>query len=225
MYAALNEGFARATGDIHAWIPADDLYEKGAFKAVATVFAAYQDVAWLRGATTSINGQGEVVQPGCRQIYYTPWLRAGVYGMEAYHVDQPSVFWRAPLWQKGGVFPKGYTLNADYWLWTSFAKYERLWTIDAPLSLYRKHPEQGSIVFMLECKKQMWRSRGNKRPLIAWAPRFFFHPYFHIVPLSWRKSMERLYPFLFPHHPREYIAFDERGAPVKRTLASFISCS
>lgn len=221
MYVAMNAGFARATGDVYAWIPADDKYESGAFHAIQTVLEAYPEVEWLRGNTGIIDENSTVIHTGRCQIFAQQWIRAGVYGMEAYHVDQPSVFWRAPLWKKGGPFPSTFKSMGDYWLWTSFAKHARLWTVNAPVSLYRKQPGQDSQVNAARCRQQMWEARGNKRPLAAWIPRFFFYPYYHIVPSFLQPFMEKLYPVLFPHHPREYFEI-ENGKPTKQTMPSFV---
>ncbi len=221
MYTALNAGFARTTGEIQAWIPADDKYEPASFQAVANVFTAYPHIEWLRGNTAIIDESSHVIHTGRCQLFYQPWIRAGIYGMEAYHVDQPSVFWRSSLWKKGGPFPPTFKSMGDYWLWTSFAKYAQLWTIDATVSLYRKQPGQDSVVNAARCRKQMWEVRRNKRPLIAWMPRFYFYPYFHLVPAALKPFMEKLYPVFFPHHPREYITF-ENAKPVKRVMQSFV---
>ena len=44
MYDAINKGFARATGDILAYINSDDLYAPGVFEAVVAYFEKHPDV-------------------------------------------------------------------------------------------------------------------------------------------------------------------------------------
>ena len=46
-YAAINEGFAKTSGEIMAWLNSDDMYTPWALTCVAEVFAAFPDVQWL----------------------------------------------------------------------------------------------------------------------------------------------------------------------------------
>src|SRR4051812_23755335 len=46
-YAAVNAGFARASGDIFAWINASDKYLPWAFNVVGEIFATHPEIEWL----------------------------------------------------------------------------------------------------------------------------------------------------------------------------------
>src|SRR5687767_6820676 len=46
---AINKGFARVGGEVLGWLNADDLYEPGAFRAVAERFAADPSLAMVYG--------------------------------------------------------------------------------------------------------------------------------------------------------------------------------
>lgn len=218
MYLALNDGFARATGEIEAWIAGDDIYQPGAFKIMAKAFAQFPDIEWLKGMTATIGEHSEVIYRGFTRIYHQDWLRWGVYGMESYHVEQDSVFWRAPLWKKGGSFPAIFKSSGDYWLWIQFAKFAPLWTINAPISCFRKREGQDSRANAHRLLQQKLDARGG-RPLGAWIPRLFFWPYFH-APDSWKIFFEWLYPIIFPFRKREYIEI-EGGTLAKHTMKSF----
>ncbi len=218
MYLAINEGFANATGDIFAWIAADDVYRPGAFATMAKVFTTFPEIQWLKGNTATINEHSQEIKKGTCHLYYQPWLKRGVYGMESYHVEQDSVFWRAWLWHKGGVFPPHFRSAGDYWLWTSFAKHARLWNVNADVSCYRKHAGQDGQANSDRLLRQKRESRGG-RPLGAWLPRFFFYPFLH-SPKSLEPLFRALYPIVFPFHSREYIEM-EAGKPVKKTMPSF----
>lgn len=218
MYVAINEGFARATGDIFAWIAGDDIYEPGAFQAMSTAFAARPDIVWLKGITSTIDEQGNRLNRGHCHTYRRDWLRMGVYGTEAYHVEQDSVFWRAELWHKAGPFPAYFKSSGDFWLWPQMAKYAPLMSLDVPISCFRKRPGQDSRVNADRLLAQKKQARG-KRPLGAWIPRLFFWPYFH-TSRKIQRVLERLYPFFFPFTPRPYIAL-ENGTVVERQMATF----
>lgn len=218
MYVAINEGFAHATGDVFAWIAGDDIYEPGAFQAMATAFTARPDILWLKGITSTIDEQGGKLSRGHCRTYRRDWLRMGVYGMEAYHVEQDSVFWRAELWYKAGPFPTYFKSSGDYWLWPQMAEYASLVSLDAPISCFRKRAGQDSRVNSERLLAQKKQARGP-RPLGAWIPRLFFWPYFHMSRSAQRK-LDLIYPILFPFTPRPYLKL-EHGTVVEKKMKTF----
>jgi len=219
MYTALTTGFSRATGDVYAWLAADDLYRPGGLAAIATVFAAFPHIEWLKGTSGVIDEEGKELYPGSAKLYQQSWIRAGIYGMEAYHIEQDSVFWRAELWKKVGAFPEHFRSMGDYWLWLQFSKYARLWTLETPVSYFRKRADQDSKVYAERCRHSMWEARGNRRPLLAWLARLYFYPYYHI-PLIPRAIWEKAYFICFPFHTRLYISL-ENGTPTIQHASSF----
>jgi len=218
MYVALNEGFAKTTGDIFAWIAGDDLYRQGAFQAMATAFAVRSDIMWLKGLTSTIDENGQEIGAGACYTYRRDWLRMGVYGMEAYHVAQDSVFWRGSLWHKAGPFPAYFKSSGDFWLWPQMAKYATLWSINIPVSSFRKREGQDSRINAGRLLAQKKQARG-KRPLGAWIPRFFFWPYFHSS-RGIQKILENLYPYLFPFTPRHYLEI-QNGTVIEKNMKTF----
>lgn len=221
MYDALNRGFARAEGDVFAWMPADDLYCPGALRVATEVFSRFPDITWLTGATGTVDEDGRVLGRGVCHLFHRPWLAAGVYGMEAYHVDQAGVFWRPELWRAVGGFPSHCKSMGDYWLWIQFAKHARLWSVNAETSMFRKRGEQDSRLYAQRGRAFMWEAREGARPLSAWLPRAFFYPYFNVAPPRVQKFMERLYPWLFPTHSLTYIEMKE-GIPAYAEASSFV---
>jgi len=222
MAVAINTGFSACTGDIYAWIPGDDVYQPGALEAMRTIFTTFPDIEWAKGFDDLIDEQSNLILKGKSLLYYQPWLQAGVYGMEAYHVSQETSFWTAQLWKTYGPFPANKRSMCDYWLWLQFSKTARLWSADIAISSFRKRQEQDSRKNIIRCKESMWESRGGKRPLAGWVARAYFVPYYHLIPVSMRHAAEGMYRVLFPHHPRTYIAI-ENGTAVKKTARAFIS--
>lgn len=217
MYVAINQGFAAASGDIYAWIAGDDIYQPGAFQAMHEAFIQHSDILWLKGITSTIGEQGETIRGSTPSIYHQDWLRLGIYGMESYHVEQDSNFWRREVWTQVGSFPSYFKSAGDYWLWIQMAKYARLWSINAPISSFRKREGQDSRANhdRLIAQKKMARPT---RPLGAWAPRLFFYPYFNIPTLQ--PLLRALYPLVFFYKSRLYLE-KEDGVWVKKTMASF----
>jgi len=138
MYESVRRGFSMATGEIFAWINADDYYLPGAFTKVANVFSKLPEVKWLKGITSYIDERGENFNPGKCYLYAQDLIRRGLYGREAYFIQQDSVFWRADLWRATGGLNESFRLAGDYELWMRFAEREPLYTLNFPTSSFRR---------------------------------------------------------------------------------------
>ncbi len=58
---ALNKGFKRATGDIVAWLNADDFYEPNIFMDIKNIFEANPEVAIVYGNCRSISSKKTII--------------------------------------------------------------------------------------------------------------------------------------------------------------------
>lgn len=221
MYDAINCGFARASGDVFAWINADDLYHPGAFEAMRCVFDQHSDVEWAKGITDTLNEDG-ARRTGAMKLYRQDWLAAGVYGQESYFVEQDSVFWRATLWKKVAPMPAHYRSAADYWLWIQMARHARLWSVHAPISLFRKR--EGQISKNVAKYKREQRDVRPHRPFIAWAARLFFSPWSRLGP-RFHGLFVCLYPLFFPMRGVCYFEIAADGTAIKKPFTSFIHAS
>lgn len=142
MYAAINRGFAEASGDVLAWLNADDIYAPRTFATIAHAFEKFPEMHWVKGVTDTVDESGNLIRIGRAHAYNQDWIARGVYGRDAYYIEQDSVFWRHSLWEKIGEIPAHYRLAGDYWLWTQFAKYAPLVTINEHVSFFRKRAGQ-----------------------------------------------------------------------------------
>ncbi len=144
MYSAINKGFALATGDIFAWINYDDFYLPNAFTTMSTAFLRFADAQWIKGITYIADKAANITKKLPCYLYNQNWIKNGVYGREAFFIQQDSVFWRSNLWQKIGTIDETYKLAGDYYLWIEFAKIAPLYSINTPVSCFRKITDQKS---------------------------------------------------------------------------------
>ncbi len=144
MYDAIKKGFARATGEVHAWVNSDDMYLPGAFDVVQRTLSKYPQIAWLKGITSYINEHSTVYAAGQCNLYRQDFIEAGLYGPVLRFIQQDSVFWRATLWQESGGVDETLSLSGDYFLWKAFSKVTPLYSLNAHVSCFRKRTNQKS---------------------------------------------------------------------------------
>jgi glycosyltransferase involved in cell wall biosynthesis len=138
MYGAINKGFSMATGDIYAWINSDDIYLPGAFDIVSKVFQSFPQIHWLKGITSYMNENSTIYKAGQCFLYDQHWIQLGIYGREAYFIQQESVFWRSDLWKKVGGIDECLKRAGDYFLWILFSQHTALYSVKSYLSCFRK---------------------------------------------------------------------------------------
>ena len=149
---ALNKGFARATGEIFAWLNSDDTYLPGAVSEAVNFLTAHPEAGMVYGDANLIDEHGEVIgQFPARQTDLRRMLRGSV------HIPQQTAFFRARLWQQVGPLDLSFYFAMDYDLWVRLAKvapliYEpRLW------ANFRLHGEGKSIARDDRCYPEMLR--------------------------------------------------------------------
>jgi len=137
LYHGLQKGFDRASGDIMAWINADDMYHRKSLFTVAQIFEKFGQVHWLMGSNTYFDQLGHpFVYDDIR--YSQRWSSARLHIFDGSFIQQESVFWRRALWEEAGSFiDQQYTLAADFELWNRFFRYEKLYTTSFLLAGFR----------------------------------------------------------------------------------------
>ncbi len=113
---AINKGFARARGEVLAWINSDDTYEPGAVSAAVKYFQDHPDAGLVYGDTHFIDEDGRVIGKfAARQTDYLR-LRQGYV-----HIPQQAAFFRADLWREVGPLDPSFYFAMDYDLWVRLA--------------------------------------------------------------------------------------------------------
>jgi len=140
--AAIIEGFARATGEIIAWINSDDWYEPGTLHRVAEVFAQCKDVVFVYGDYYVVRPDGTKIHK--RKVSCDFKVMAYAYLM----IPQPSSFWKKLAYEAVGGLDPDLQYVMDYDLFLKFAKFYaagRFVNIKEPLASFRLHQESKSV--------------------------------------------------------------------------------
>lgn len=217
LYHAINKGFSMATGDVYAWINADDIYLPGALALVANSFLQFPDIAWLKGITSYIDESSLPTSSGCCYLYDQAWLQDGTYGREAYFVQQDSVFWRAGLWRSCGTIPCDIRVAGDYWLWIQFSRLTSLFSINRTVSCFRTSPGQLSNdvhSYTEECRRLAYGTMNIdlfKRKLFFYIERRF----------SVCAGSNVLYRLFWTRQTHQYIDATDPLNMVKRTINGY----
>ena len=134
MYDAIQKGFEKSTGDIMAWINADDLYHRRSFFIIAEIFSNNSDVNWLVGASTIWDEYGRGVN-----VYQSRKFTKYDFLMGDFKfVQQESCFFRRVLWEKAGSYvDKALKYAGDFELWVRFFRHEKLYVVDALIGGFR----------------------------------------------------------------------------------------
>jgi len=149
---AINKGFARATGDILAWINSDDTLRPGAVREAVDYLTAHPNSGMVYGDAMFINAAGEVIGrfPGAQTDYRK--LRQGYV-----HVAQQASFFRAELWRRVGPLDPSFYFAMDYDLWVRLARVSQLDYLPRWWANFRLHGDAKTIAADDRCWPEMLR--------------------------------------------------------------------
>jgi glycosyltransferase involved in cell wall biosynthesis len=149
---AINKGFARANGQILAWLNSDDTYEPGAISAAVKYLQEHPEVGMVYGDCNFINETGHVIGKfGSAQTDYR-LLRQGYA-----HIPQQTMFLRADLWKQVGPLDPSFYFAMDYDLWTRLAARTQLKYIPQTWANFRLHTTGKTIAADDRCWPEMVR--------------------------------------------------------------------
>ena len=113
---AINKGFARASGDVFAWLNSDDVYYPGAVREAVDFLTSHPEVGMVYGDADYIDASGATLGrfPAARTDYRK--LRRGYV-----HIPQQAAFFRARLWKMVGPLDESFHFAMDYDLWVRIA--------------------------------------------------------------------------------------------------------
>jgi len=139
---AINKGFAKATGDVYAWLNSDDCYLPGALLAVARGFEASPDKAWLTGPCLIVDRDDHAIR-GAVTRYKNSRLRR--YSRSSLfrenYISQPATFWRASAWEQVGPVDQALNWTMDYDLWLRLSALGDPIILEQDLAAFRLYQE------------------------------------------------------------------------------------
>jgi hypothetical protein len=133
--AAIQEGWNRTSGDVVAWLNADDFYFRNALDRVAAVFEEQPHVDVVYGHAVHVSAE-------CDFLAYFPAIDPDPRSlMSGCTISQPSCFVRRRAMERVGGLNTALHYTMDWDLWLKLYRAEcRFAFLDAPLSAVRVHP-------------------------------------------------------------------------------------
>lgn len=149
---AINKGFARASGQIMAWLNSDDTYEPGAVTAAAEFLRTHPEVGLVYGDANFIDAAGKVIGKfNAQQTSLKRLQRGGVY------IPQQAAFWRAELWHQVAPLDPSFYFAMDYDLWVRLARVTEIRYTPQLWANFRLHGDAKTIAADERCWPEMLR--------------------------------------------------------------------
>lgn len=131
---AINKGFARAGGDIAAWLNSDDYYLPGAVGAAVRVFAENPEAAFVYGDMLAVDEHGRTFNRlNYKQLTLEDLLCFQIIG-------QPAVFFRRSAFEKAGGLDPTFHCMLDHHFWIRLAQHGRILHVPETWAAARYHP-------------------------------------------------------------------------------------
>ena len=130
---AINKGFARAKGEIVAWLNSDDFYLPGAVAAAARFLTAHPEAALVYGQVRVVDIKSKCLRIGPARKFTLE---------EAFFespIPQPAAFMRASAVRAAGDLDESYHFSMDYDLWLRLAREGAVRSEAEPWAAFRWH--------------------------------------------------------------------------------------
>ncbi len=148
---AINKGFARATGEIVAWLNSDDYYLPGTISAAVKVFEENPEAVLVYGNMLAVDENGKTFNTlNYKQLTLEDLMCFQIIG-------QPAVFMRRSALQKTSGLDLTFHFLLDHLLWIQLAKHGRILHINETWSAARYHSEAKNVAKAAEFGREAFR--------------------------------------------------------------------
>lgn len=148
---AINKGFARASGDVVAWLNSDDVYQPGAIRAAVEAFQQNPQAGLVYGNLLSID---ETSRPFNLQTF-APRTLPDLMSFRI--IGQPAVFLRRAVLEQAGLLDLSYHYLLDHHLWLRVAQIVPIVHIPRTLAAARYHPAAKNRAHTREFGREAFR--------------------------------------------------------------------
>lgn len=147
---AINKGFARASGEVLAWLNSDDTFEPGAVRQAVELLEQHPEVSMVYGDCNYIDESGRVIGrfPAAQTDYRR--LREGYV-----HIPQQASFFRAELVRQVGPLDPSFFFAMDYDLWVRLARIAPPLYVPRLWANFRLHRDAKTITADDRCWPEM----------------------------------------------------------------------
>ena len=153
---ALNKGFARAHGEVLAWLNSDDYYLPGAVAAAVRLFEENPEVSLIYADMLAVDGQDRATN----RLRYRQLTLQDLLCFEI--IGQPAVFMRRSAFEAAGGLDPEFHLLLDHQLWIKVASQGKILHVDETWAAARYHPAAKNRRLALEFGAEAFR-------LVDWA--------------------------------------------------------
>jgi len=137
--SAILKGFARARGEILAWLNSDDLYLPGAVSSAVQTFRSRPEAGLVYGNAITVDENGE---PYNRLDF----LQYDLIDLMSFRIIcQPSVFMRRQIYDQSGGIDPAYHYMLDHLLWVRMARIAAVHHVPQTWSAARFHPAAKNV--------------------------------------------------------------------------------
>src|SRR5258706_631032 len=169
---AINKGLRMASGEILAYLNADDVLLPGTLLKVANLFMEHRQTMWMTGQCRIIDeDNGEIRR--LITAYKNLWLHLSHPSILLItdYISQPSTFWRANVMSELGYLDESlhYVMDYEYWL-RLYSKYPPLF-IPEYLAAFKIHRQSkttstGHKNIFIEEERAIIQRHTNSRSLM-----------------------------------------------------------
>lgn len=148
---AINKGFARASGDIVAWLNSDDYYLPDTVSAAVKVFDEHHDVVLVYGNMLAVDENGTTFNT----LNYKQFTLEDLLCFQI--IGQPAVFMRCSALQKTNGLNLDFHFLLDHLLWMQVAQHGRILYVNRTWSAARYHAEAKNVAKAAEFGREAFR--------------------------------------------------------------------
>lgn len=158
-FDAINQGWQKGTGEIFAWLNADDVYLENALVQVAEFFTSHPEVMAIYGEAVYLDGDDRLLKPVTNIRDYS---RQRLLSHD--FITQPATFIRRSVFERVGLLSGDYRYVFDWEYWLRISQHYEFVRVPYQLAGYRITGDNltttGNRKRLQEMIRLVWRYGG-----------------------------------------------------------------